>query len=79
MASVAVYPETVVRAVIFDWFGTLAEWPHGSTSSYTSVFSDHGHLVDPAVFDRYQSGGTGSTTSSTRAAARRTWPGPVSG
>jgi putative hydrolase of the HAD superfamily len=43
----------VVRAVIFDWFGTLAQWPHGSTSSYTSVFSDHGHRVDPAVFDRY--------------------------
>jgi putative hydrolase of the HAD superfamily len=43
----------VVRAVIFDWFGTLAEWPHGSTSSYASVFSDHGHRVDPAVFDRY--------------------------
>jgi putative hydrolase of the HAD superfamily len=49
----SVYPETVVRAVIFDWFGTLAEWPHGSTSSYTSVFSDHGYRVDPAVFDRY--------------------------
>jgi putative hydrolase of the HAD superfamily len=43
----------VVRAVIFDWFGTLAEWPHGPTSSYGSVFSDHGHRVDPAVFDRY--------------------------
>jgi putative hydrolase of the HAD superfamily len=43
----------VVRAVIFDWFGTLAEWPHGSTSSYASVFSDHAHRVDPAVFDRY--------------------------
>jgi putative hydrolase of the HAD superfamily len=43
----------VVRAVIFDWFGTLAEWPHGSTSGYGSIFSDHGHRVDPAVFDRY--------------------------
>jgi putative hydrolase of the HAD superfamily len=43
----------VVQAVIFDWFGTLAEWPHGSNSSYPSVFSDHGHEVDPAVFDRY--------------------------
>jgi putative hydrolase of the HAD superfamily len=45
----------VVRAVIFDWFGTLAEWPHGSTSSYPSVFSAHGHRVDPAVFDDYHS------------------------
>ena len=53
MTVAAVYPELVVRAVIFDWFGTLAEWPHGSTSSYTSVFSEHGHRVDPAVFDRY--------------------------
>jgi putative hydrolase of the HAD superfamily len=43
----------VVRAVILDWFGTLAEWPHGSISSYGSVFADHGHHVDPAVFDRY--------------------------
>jgi putative hydrolase of the HAD superfamily len=53
LTLVAVYPESVVRAVIFDWFGTLAEWPHGSTSSYTSVFSEHGHRVDPAAFDRY--------------------------
>jgi putative hydrolase of the HAD superfamily len=43
----------VVQAVIFDWFGTLAQWPHGPTSSYTSVFSDHGHRVDSAIFDRY--------------------------
>jgi putative hydrolase of the HAD superfamily len=43
----------VVRAVIFDWFGTLAEWPHGSTSSNGSIFSDHGHRVDPTLFDRY--------------------------
>jgi putative hydrolase of the HAD superfamily len=44
----------VVRAVIFDWFGTLAEWLHGSTSGYGSIFSDHGYSEDPAVFDRYQ-------------------------
>lgn len=43
----------MVRAVIFDWFGTLAEWPHGSSSSYTSVFLEHGLVVDAAVFDRY--------------------------
>jgi putative hydrolase of the HAD superfamily len=43
----------VVRAIIFDWFGTLAEWPHGPTSSYTSIFHQHGHRVDPAIVDGY--------------------------
>jgi putative hydrolase of the HAD superfamily len=43
----------VAQAVIFDWFGTLAEWPHGSTSNYASVFLRHGHSVKPAVFDRH--------------------------
>jgi hypothetical protein len=40
--ALAVYPEGVVRAVIFDWFGTLAQWPHGPSSSYTSIFESHG-------------------------------------
>jgi putative hydrolase of the HAD superfamily len=43
----------VVRAVIFDWFGTLAQWPHGSSSGYRSVFEEHGHRVDPAILDEY--------------------------
>jgi putative hydrolase of the HAD superfamily len=43
----------VVRAVIFDWFGTLAEWPHGPTSSYTLIFEEHGYRVDPALLDEY--------------------------
>jgi putative hydrolase of the HAD superfamily len=43
----------MLRAVIFDWFGTLAEWPHGSSSGYTSVFLEHGRRVDAAVFDCY--------------------------
>ena len=43
----------MLKAVIFDWFGTLAEWPHGPTSSYTSIFEEHGYQVNPAVFDRY--------------------------
>jgi len=43
----------VVQAVIFDWFGTLAQWPHGPTSSYTSIFEEHGYQVNPAVLDRY--------------------------
>jgi hypothetical protein len=32
--------EDVVRAVIFDFYGTLARWADGSTS-YASVFADH--------------------------------------
>ena len=43
----------MVRAVIFDWFGTLAQWPHGPTSSYTSIFERHGYQVDPAVLTEY--------------------------
>jgi putative hydrolase of the HAD superfamily len=43
----------VVRAVIFDWFGTLAQWPHGPTSSYTSIFESYGYRVDPAVLNEY--------------------------
>jgi putative hydrolase of the HAD superfamily len=43
----------VVRAGIFDWFGTLAQWPHGSASGYTSIFRQYGHRVDPAVLDQY--------------------------
>ena len=42
-----------MRAVIFDWFGTLAAWPHGPSSSYTSIFEEHGYRVDPALFDLY--------------------------
>jgi putative hydrolase of the HAD superfamily len=43
----------VVRAVIFDWFGTLAEWSHGSASGYGSVFHEHGYPVEPAVLNEY--------------------------
>jgi putative hydrolase of the HAD superfamily len=43
----------MVQAVVFDWFGTLAEWPDRSSSNYESIFLDHGHRVDPAVFEHY--------------------------
>jgi putative hydrolase of the HAD superfamily len=42
----------VVRAVIFDFYGTLARWADGS-ASYASVFADHGYSLDPAVLDGY--------------------------
>jgi putative hydrolase of the HAD superfamily len=43
----------MVHAVVFDWFGTLAEWPDRPSSNYESIFLDHGHRIDAAVFDRY--------------------------
>lgn len=45
----------MVRAVIFDWYGTLAHWQHGSTSNYGSVLLELGYLADPAVIERYHS------------------------
>jgi putative hydrolase of the HAD superfamily len=42
----------VVRAVIFDFYGTLARWADGS-ASYGSVFAAHGYSLDPAVLDGY--------------------------
>jgi putative hydrolase of the HAD superfamily len=74
-AALAVYPEGVVRAVIFDWFGTLAQWPHGPSSSYTSIFESHGYRVDPTVLDRYHSrwDGADHTEHSTDRDAYRAW------
>jgi putative hydrolase of the HAD superfamily len=65
----------VVRAVIFDWFGTLAEWPHGSASSYGSVFEERGYRVDPAVLNQYHSrwDGIDHTGYSTDRAAYMAW------
>jgi putative hydrolase of the HAD superfamily len=45
----------MINAVVFDWFGTLAQWLHGSTSNYTAVFLDHGHRADPLIVERYHS------------------------
>ena len=44
--------EDVVRAVIFDFYGTLARWADGS-ASYASVFADYGYTPDAAVLDGY--------------------------
>jgi putative hydrolase of the HAD superfamily len=43
----------MVRAVVFDWFGTLAQWPDAPASNYESIFLNHGYRIDPDVFDRY--------------------------
>jgi putative hydrolase of the HAD superfamily len=42
----------VVRAVIFDFYGTLAHWAD-SGASYSSVFADHGYTLDAAILDGY--------------------------
>jgi putative hydrolase of the HAD superfamily len=42
----------MVRAVIFDFYGTLARWADGS-AGYASVFADHGYSLDRAVLDGY--------------------------
>jgi putative hydrolase of the HAD superfamily len=44
---------TVVSAVIFDFYGTLARWADTRASSFTTVFSAHGYTVDPAILDDY--------------------------
>jgi putative hydrolase of the HAD superfamily len=65
----------VVQAVIFDWFGTLAAWPHGAGSSYGTVFEDHGYGVDPAIFDGYHArwDGVDHTEHSASRATYRAW------
>jgi putative hydrolase of the HAD superfamily len=65
----------MVRAVIFDWFGTLAVWSHGATSGYASVFHDHGVRVDPAILDRYHArwDGVDHTEHSTSREAYMAW------
>ncbi len=42
----------MVRAVIFDFYGTLARWADGG-ASYASVFADHGYTLGAAVLDGY--------------------------
>ncbi len=42
----------MVRAVIFDFYGTLARWADHNTS-YFEIFAEHGYTLDPAVLDGY--------------------------
>jgi len=44
----------VARAVIFDWYGTLAEWEHASASSYAAVLTELGYEARGQVLDEYQ-------------------------
>jgi putative hydrolase of the HAD superfamily len=44
---------TVVSAVVFDFYGTLARWEDGAGLNYAGVFAAHGYTVDDAVLDAY--------------------------
>jgi putative hydrolase of the HAD superfamily len=43
----------VVRAVIFDFYGTLAHFADTSVSNYETVFAAHGYRPERAVLDNY--------------------------
>jgi putative hydrolase of the HAD superfamily len=43
----------VVKAVIFDFYGTLAHWEDQQAAGYEHVFSAFGYAPDPAVFGAY--------------------------
>jgi len=43
----------MVRAVMFDFYGTLARWDDVESSSYTSVFAAHGYELPLDVLDAY--------------------------
>jgi putative hydrolase of the HAD superfamily len=41
------------RAVIFDFYGTLAHWQDHEASNYATVFSAHGYELDDGVLSDY--------------------------
>ncbi len=63
------------RAVIFDFYGTLAHWADRSISNYSTVFAAHGYeLPDPvlgAYFARYD--GVDHAEHSTDSATYEAW------
>jgi putative hydrolase of the HAD superfamily len=44
---------TVVSAVVFDFYGTLARWEDGAGLNYAGVFAAHGYAVEDSVLDAY--------------------------
>lgn len=45
--------ESVVRAVVFDFYGTLAHWAEGAGVNYAAVFAAHGYPLPDSVLDEY--------------------------
>jgi putative hydrolase of the HAD superfamily len=43
----------MVTAVIFDFYGTLAQWADREQTGYSAVFSAHGYQLDPVALDAY--------------------------
>jgi putative hydrolase of the HAD superfamily len=43
----------VVKAVIFDFYGTLARFADSSISNYETVFAAHGYQPERAILDSY--------------------------
>jgi putative hydrolase of the HAD superfamily len=43
----------VVRAVVFDFYGTLAHWADLEANDYTTVFARHGYQLDREVMVSY--------------------------
>jgi putative hydrolase of the HAD superfamily len=43
----------MVTAVIFDFYGTLAQWAERDQAGYSAVFSAHGYRLDPADLNAY--------------------------
>jgi putative hydrolase of the HAD superfamily len=43
----------MVSAVIFDFYGTLAQWADRDQTGYSAVFSAHGYVLDPAELNAY--------------------------
>jgi putative hydrolase of the HAD superfamily len=66
---------TVIRAVLFDFYGTLARWPDRDTSGYRDVFAQLGYALPMAVFERYieQYDGVEHVEHSTDAATYEAW------
>ena len=45
--------ERMARAVVFDFYGTLAHWAEGAGVNYAAVFAAHGYPVPDSVLDEY--------------------------
>lgn len=41
------------EAVIFDFYGTLAQWADTTETSYSGVFASFGYELDPSLLDGY--------------------------
>ena len=43
----------MARAVVFDFYGTLARWAEGAGVNYAAVFAAHGYPLPDSVLDEY--------------------------